>query len=129
MGRAIQLIMLKSFEALGSDKVVSDFMWMLSKFLKRKLPDPKDIKRTGWLSNKNFLGTSSFYSMESEKQNVTPKDLAETLRDKVHKPLILFAGEATHEKFSGFSHGAVESGWRPAEEILKFCKAEQIIRI
>lgn len=111
---------LLSFEKLESKKLVDNFMWALEKFLGKALPKPIDMRRTRWLTSRNFLGTSSFYSIESERQDVTPNDLAEPLRDAEGKPIVLFAGEATHEKFSGNSHGAVESGWRAAQEILDY---------
>ena len=65
-------------------------------------------------------------SMASEQTESTPIDLAKSiLSDDDKRPMILFAGEATHEHYESFSHGAVESGWEAAGEILKFHNQER----
>lgn len=115
---------MKTFESLDDDKLKSDCLWLLQKFLGRILPRLISMTRTRWLTNKNFMGSYSYLSMNSEWEEVNPKDLAEPLRNSDNKPLILFAGEATHEKYSSYSHGAVESGWRAAQEILDYLKIE-----
>jgi monoamine oxidase len=58
----------------------------------------------------------------SEKQKVSPKVLAQSLfaGDMENEPVILFAGEATHDKFLSYAHGAVSSGWRVGNELTHF---------
>lgn len=114
---------LKNFEELTDDKLIDDVMWVLEKFLAKALPRPINIQRTRWLTSNNFLGSYSYLSMDSERTESTPKDLAESLLDTQGHPKILFAGEATHEKHSSFSNGAVESGWKAADELLTFLKS------
>lgn len=111
---------MKTFETLSDEKLISDCLWLLEKFLHVDLPRLISMTRTNWLTNRNFLGSYSYLSMKTEREKVNPKDLAEPLCDSDSKPLILFAGEATHEKYSSYSHGAVESGWRAADELLKY---------
>lgn len=108
------------FEALSDAQLTDDFMWFLEKFIGKPLPRPSTLKRTHWMSNRNFLGSYSYLSMASEINELTPKDLAETLLNAQNEPKILFAGEATDETHSSYSHGAVSSGWRAAKELVKF---------
>lgn len=108
---------LDKFESLTNEKVIDDCMWLLEKFLGKSLPRPKNMKRTDWLTNRNFYGVYSFMSLDSERTESTPMILAESLLNNEGRPSILFAGEATHEKYSGYTHGAVQTGWRAAAEI------------
>lgn len=94
-------------------------MWMLEKFLGKSLPRPVNVKKTSWLSNRNFLGAYSYLSMSTEKNKVTPADLGRSI-SAGRRPLILFAGEATDEKFSSYAHGAVASGWRAGDELAAY---------
>lgn len=108
---------MKTFESLTDEKLSSDCVWVIEKFLRRNVPRPISMKRTRWLANKHFMGSYSYLTMNSELEKVNPKDLAEPLVNPDNKPVVLFAGEATHEKYSSLSHGAVESGWKAAIEL------------
>lgn len=112
-----------AFEALSDEQLIGDSMWLLQKFLNKTLPAPTNMRRTNWLTNRNFLGSYGYFSMESEKSQSTPMDLAEALVDDSQRPVIFFAGEATSFKYVGYTHGAMESGWRAAKEILGVYKA------
>jgi monoamine oxidase len=109
----------RSFETTSDEKLTQDIMWTFEKFLNKKLPKPSKMIRTKWLTNKNFLGTYSYIGMGLQKHLLGPKDLAEPLRKSNGKPFIHFAGEATDTEFPGYAHGAVNSGWRAADEIIK----------
>lgn len=74
--------------------------------------------RSSWLSNPNFLGTYSYHSLESVALKAKNEDLAEPIFDTEGKPLILFAGEATHAPHHSTVHGAIESGWREADRLI-----------
>jgi monoamine oxidase len=50
---------------------------------------------------------------------VGPKDLAEPIRKVDGKAFIHFAGEATDIVYPSFVQGAVNSGWRAADEIIR----------
>lgn len=46
--------------------------------------------------------------------------LAEPVYDQHSKPIVQFAGEATHDHYYSTVHGAVETGWREAQRIIDF---------
>lgn len=114
-GRRIQ-----QFEKLNDTKLVDDCMWMLEKFLAKQLPRPISMKRTRWWTNRNFLGSYSYLSVTANTNNVHPKVLAQPLLNVANKPVIFFAGEATDEKFSSYTNGAVSSGWRVGRELISY---------
>lgn len=105
----------KTFEEISDEKLIDDCMWVLEKFFNRELPKPKAMRRTRWESNPHFLGTYSYINVGLENLNF--KDLAEPIRNFDGKPFIHFAGEATDFKYPGYVHGAVDSGYRAANEI------------
>jgi monoamine oxidase len=109
-----------NFESLSDATFIDDCMWMLEKFLNKTLPRPKSMVRTNWLTHKNFLGSYSYKSMEAMRRNITPAHLAQSLSNKIGKPELLFAGEATDLLFSSNAHGAVNSGFRVAREIIDY---------
>jgi spermine oxidase len=108
---------ISELEALNDTKLIDDSMWLLQKFLGKTLPRPKSMKRTRWMTSRNFLGSYSYPSMAAEANKVLPKTLGQSLTNIANKPVILFAGEATDELFSSYAHGAVASGWRAGNEL------------
>jgi len=106
------------FEASSDEKIIEDCMWAFEKFLGKSLPKPKAMKRTQWLSNENFLGTYAYPSMDAEKAGIEIKDLAESIKNEQGEPVLLFAGDATDEKYPGNTHAGVRSGFRTADEII-----------
>ena len=114
----------REFENLSDTKIINDCMWLLRKFLNRNLPQPKSMNRTKWLTNRNFMGSYTYPSVDAERTKASSKDLARTLYNRADKPLVLFAGEATDETFPSFAHGAVSSGWRAANELVTYLDSE-----
>ena len=86
----------------------------LVNFTAAELPDPINIQVTRWASNPHVLGSYSYQTVASNLAGVGPRTLA--------KPIaggrILFAGEATHEKYFSTVHGAIETGWREADRFI-----------
>ena len=111
---------LNQFETSSDSKIIEDCMWLLEKSLGRSLLKPKAMTRTKWLTNGNFLGAYSYGSMDAEKADIGPKDIAESIMNANESPILLFAGEATDDKYPSMAHGAVRSGFRAADEIVKF---------
>jgi spermine oxidase len=112
---------LRKFEELSDEKLFDDCMWLLKKFLGREIPEPTAMARTKWLTNRNFLGTYSYLSMDSQKFHILPQNLSKSV-EKDEVPVILFAGEAADFKYPGFVHGAISSGWRAADELIDALK-------
>lgn len=110
----------KEFESYSDAKVEADCMWLLEKFLKRKLPRPTAMRRTRWSSRENFLGSYAYVSMQTTANNISPSDLAKSICNANGKPVVLFAGEATCPKYQGYVHGAFDSAKRAAQEIIDF---------
>ncbi|KAF7382463.1 hypothetical protein HZH68_015382 [Vespula germanica] len=112
----------KYIETLSDIDIIEGLYLLLETFLGKSynIPRPDHMIRSKWYTNSNFRGCYSFQSMISEKLNVQPKDLAEPIMSPDNKPLILFAGEATHDHYYSTVHGAVESGFREADRLLKY---------
>lgn len=111
---------MEQVENFDDAKAINDIMWLLEKFMKKPLPHPISVKRSRWLSNKNFLGTYSYPSMAAEQNNISPKELGQSLLTSDGKPVILFAGEATDEVFYSTSNAAIRSGWKAALEVAAY---------
>lgn len=82
-----------------------------------KITNPIMSQRTNWELNPNFRGSYSFRGFNASE--VTSADLRESLRNDNGKQTVLFAGEATHNKYYSTVHGAIESGFSAADEIIK----------
>lgn len=111
---------MKEFETYSDEKIESDCIWLLQKFIKIKISRPIAMRRTRWLTRENFLGSYSYCSMNTAANNVYPEDLKETIFNDVGKPMLLFAGEATSTKFQGYVHGAIDTGKEAAEKLIEY---------
>ncbi|XP_076630893.1 uncharacterized protein LOC143346566 isoform X2 [Colletes latitarsis] len=112
----------KQMELL-SDSTVSDGLFLLLKmFLDKAYNIPKFNRtiRSSWYTDEHFRGSYSFKSLTTEKLSAKTKDLADPLITADGKPVILFAGEATHDHYYSTVHGAVETGFREANRIINF---------
>jgi monoamine oxidase len=110
------------FEMSSDETVINDILWMLDMFLPhlRPIPRPRAVHKTKWLTDDNFLGSYSYPSMNQERNLATIADLASTIRATNNMPMVLFAGEATSSEFPSMAHGALDSGYRAADEIISF---------
>ncbi|GIX84722.1 spermine oxidase [Caerostris extrusa] len=116
-------------ESLTDDEIMNDCMKLLELLLVKKLPKPSKIFRSSWMSDPFSCGSYSYLSVDCEEENIGPFDLSvpeysSSLCSK--HPVLLFAGEATHDHYFSTVHGAYETGLREAERIFlhyrKFCK-------
>ena len=94
-------------------------MDLLRKFLGnveafKDMPDPINVQVTKWYSNPSIQGSYSYQTTQSDLANLGPSTLARPQGEG----RLLFAGEATHEKYFSTVHGAIESGWREADRII-----------
>ncbi|KOC63638.1 putative polyamine oxidase 5 [Habropoda laboriosa] len=79
---------------------------------------PLAVIRSKWHQNKHFRGTYSYRSMETVATNSSASQLAEPIV-KNEKPVVLFGGEATNEHHFSTVHGAIGSGWREADRLIR----------
>ncbi|OQV25495.1 putative Peroxisomal N(1)-acetyl-spermine/spermidine oxidase [Hypsibius exemplaris] len=118
----------RQVDALSDRQVIDDIWPILQQFAGAvHVPRPLNLIREKWTANGNFLGTYSYFSLESALANLTVADLAspewEFTRARpqgnvAHR--LLFAGEATHSEYFSTVHGAILSGQREADRITSY---------
>ncbi|XP_008195439.3 spermine oxidase [Tribolium castaneum] len=95
--------------------------FVLERFLNGKyhVTEIGDVLRSNWCTNPNFGGTYSFTRVGFYNKGFSHQEkLAEPLLNE-GKPVVLFAGEATHPVHFQTVHGAIETGYREAERIIR----------
>ncbi|XP_055534171.1 spermine oxidase-like [Wyeomyia smithii] len=117
----------RTMELLPEEKVIEGLHFILRKFLtKYSVPNPKSFKRTNWYSNKNFRGAYTSRSIVSDILDCKAADLAMPLFNANGKPVVQFAGEATHPEYYSTVQGAIGSGWREADRLVDLYKNKQL---
>lgn len=108
-------------ETLSDEQVQIDTMKLFRHFLGANytIPEPVRVLKSNWGTNKHFKGSYSCRSLTTDRLNTSAKDLGAPVENSKGKPVLLFAGEATHDHHYSTVHGAVASGWREADRILK----------
>ena len=112
----------RKFETLSDTDALQKLSALLRKAVDEEeftYEEPTKLIRSSWNSNPNFRGSYSFRSTKSQDLDVWASDLAKPVVDSNGKVRLLFAGEATHDHYYSTVHGAVETGWREADRILK----------
>ncbi|XP_014236465.1 spermine oxidase-like [Trichogramma pretiosum] len=114
----------KHVESLSDEEIVSEFYFMLKKCLGHiyDIPEPTKMKRSKWFSDKHIRGSYSYRSLKTEESDVQAKDLSDPIKKSHGKPVVLFAGEATHEHYFSTVHGAIETGFREANRLIEYYK-------
>ncbi|XP_044017962.1 spermine oxidase-like isoform X1 [Aphidius gifuensis] len=110
-------------ETLSDDEVKDGLCDLLDKFLGKhyNIPAPDKFIRSKWYTDKHFRGCYSHQSIKTDQLGASARDLAEPILSKLNnKPVILFAGEATHDHYYSTVHGAVESGIREADRLIAY---------
>jgi len=109
-------------ESLSDDIVLSVCHELLRIFTGRDdIKRPSKIIRTSWHSNECTLGS---YSYRHKGSNVGDSlQLAQPVPSENH-PWLQFAGEATHQTYFSTTHGAMMSGQREGERILKYYESQ-----
>ncbi|XP_026727657.1 peroxisomal N(1)-acetyl-spermine/spermidine oxidase-like [Trichoplusia ni] len=85
----------------------------------------KNLIRSQWLSNPLTRGSYAYRSVATEEDGGSAAILSEPLDRGDRFPTICFAGEATSHEQHNAVHGAVESGFREAERLIKNFKMYQ----
>jgi len=105
-------------ETLSVDQIGVACVELLERFLSKTTPTlPSLIKvtRSTWKLNPYTLGSYCHIPVGASAEDILR--LGEPVTDQSGKPLLLFAGEATHPTFYSSSHGALLSGRREAQRI------------
>nr|XP_045601691.1 spermine oxidase-like isoform X1 [Procambarus clarkii]XP_045601695.1 spermine oxidase-like isoform X1 [Procambarus clarkii] len=112
-------------EQVSEEEVAKACIAQLRRLLSHKfqIPDSVWCRRSSWGSNCWTRGSYSYRSMKTDAMGARASDLAEPLVDSNNTPVVCFAGEATHECYYSTVHGALESGWREADRLLKYLKS------
>ena len=71
------------------------------------------LQRSSWHGQPYVRGAYSFQNPASQVAGIGPEALAKPVQNR-----IFFAGEATNAKHYATVHGAMESGYRAADEIM-----------
>jgi len=107
-------------ESLSEEQVGRQCVDAIKKFTRKawpKIPKLKRVIQSKWKQNPYTCGSYCYVPCGTLAEEVD--NMAEPILDKDGKPIILFAGEATHGQFYSSSHGALLSGKREAERILE----------
>lgn len=102
-------------ESLTDDEVSAACRDLLRKFLKvPSIPKPTMVLRSKWNSDPLYRGAYSYLSTKNRENDIL--DLAAPLPGS-HRPMLLFAGEATHPCYYSTVHGAYLSGMRESQRL------------
>ncbi|CAF0753078.1 unnamed protein product [Didymodactylos carnosus] len=108
----------KYVENMPDDLLAYAFQELLSRFFTDlQVPVPIKIIRSQWNNDHYIQGSHTFIKIGSTTNDI--KSYAFPVLDKKNSPLILFAGEGTHEKYYSTTHGAYLSGIREAQRIIE----------
>lgn len=111
-------------EKTSEENVKKGMDKLLSVLFKDKF-DVKPIRtllRTKWQTNRFERGAYSYRSVYTEENGGSAEALGQPITDNKGFPLICFAGEATSPHYHATVHGAIETGFREAERVIKAFK-------
>ncbi|XP_055610824.1 spermine oxidase-like [Uranotaenia lowii] len=110
----------RTMEMLPETRVIEGLLFVLRKFLtKFNVPNPKSFSRSTWYANENFRGSYTSRSVMADVLNAKAADLATPLVNTLGKPVVQFAGEASHPEYYSTVQGAIGSGWREADRLIE----------
>jgi spermine oxidase len=111
----------KYIEVIPDELLTNCFQEIFSRFYSDyQMPKPNKLIRSQWFNKPFIYGTHTFIKLGSSIHDI--KQLAIPWLNKSAQPLILFAGEGTHERFYGTAHGAFITGVREAKRIVQLYK-------
>ncbi|OXA39472.1 Spermine oxidase [Folsomia candida] len=100
----------------------------MRQFLSSQFPnitEPINLYKSNWGEDSNFGGTYSYRRVESDAENVWAADLGTPILNlATNKPLVCFAGEATHPHYYSTVHGAYDSAVREVDRIVAWGKMD-----
>lgn len=98
-------------EKMTDAQIIDEIMLHLRDIYGNTIPNPTNMLRTKWQTNKNSFGAYSYTAVGTKMQHFD--DLAEEVSDK-----LFFAGEHTEANYFSTVHGAYLSGIREADKII-----------
>ncbi|CAL5227355.1 g10303 [Coccomyxa viridis] len=109
-------------EACTDAEVHEGIRHILDAFPAIKLPKEFSVLRTRWGSDPLHRGSYSYVSASASTSDVEALSQPLEVKDPngLMRPVVLFAGEATHVDHIGTVHGACFSGDREAQRLLKY---------
>ncbi|KAK7571059.1 hypothetical protein V9T40_014663 [Parthenolecanium corni] len=115
-------------ETLPDDVIADTCTKVLRKFLNDPyVPKPKFIFCTRWHSDRDIRGSYTAIAVGSSQVDI--ECVAQPLYSKrnANEPVLLFAGEHTHNNFYSTVHGAYLSGRMAAQQILEADRESEIV--
>uniref|UniRef100_A0A336KND9 CSON013321 protein n=1 Tax=Culicoides sonorensis TaxID=179676 RepID=A0A336KND9_CULSO len=125
-------------EKQKDEEIIDKILQLLQKFTKSHISKPINYYVTRWHTNPLVCGAYSYCSTKCDDDNILPKNLSipvfyKNLNIKncpinvnnvdEHTndgPLLLFAGEACHDKYYSTAHGAFISGIEQATKVIEY---------
>jgi len=107
-------------EGLPAEEIADTCTRLLRMFLQDPyVPKPKKVVRTRWRTEPFTRGSYASIGVTGTQQDV--ENLGKPIYANPHdcKPVLLFAGEATHPTFYSTAHGAYLSGRTAAQLLLE----------
>ncbi|XP_048361084.1 peroxisomal N(1)-acetyl-spermine/spermidine oxidase [Sphaerodactylus townsendi] len=114
-------------ETLTDAEVLTALTQMLQRITGNpQLAPPKKMLRSRWHSEPLTRGSYSYVAVGSSGDDidVLARPLPEEASDPT-PPQVLFAGEATHRTFYSTTHGALLSGWREADRLIRLYESSE----
>ncbi|XP_031787393.1 spermine oxidase [Nasonia vitripennis] len=115
-------------ESLSEQQIIRDCSDLFKYFLKRnEVPEARKCLRSRWSSNEFIRGGYSHITKKCDVIGVSPATLAEPIWGMVSShqkderlPILMLAGEATHENYYSTTHGAYDTGVKQAQTFLQY---------
>ncbi|KAJ6642458.1 Polyamine oxidase 1 [Pseudolycoriella hygida] len=117
------------FNEFNVSRIIDDCHWLLQRITGQVLSRPINAYRSEWITKRNFMGAYSLFTMNSAHHGANPSELAKPVYDSNGRPRIFFAGEHTSSNFSGYTHGAVETGFQAARDVLEHLEQSSGVQI
>ncbi|KAL1501923.1 hypothetical protein ABEB36_007154 [Hypothenemus hampei] len=114
-------------ESLAEEELLKGISFLLKCFTGTysNVSMPSKLLSSKWLANLNFRGAFSFDAVKAYIDGLSGlrEALGSPTLSATGMPTLLFAGEATHPKRYATVHGAIESGYREADRLIKYYKS------
>ncbi|XP_058797804.1 spermine oxidase-like isoform X2 [Phymastichus coffea] len=119
-------------ETLSEQQIIKDCAEIFRFFLKNEnVPEASKCIKSTWFSNRYVKGGYSHISKKCDIAGISPATLAKPIWGTINSynniknfPILMLAGEATHDNYYSTTHGAYDSGVKQAQIFLKHYRTE-----